>query len=167
MVASAIERRGWSVFWDTALLAGEQFRDVIREVHTALVKDGTRDTVTLSSSGGIALAEHVTKAVVCGADLVATDASLAIAMECRMCLDCDRGGICWIAMEDTEVDYGTRRVINLMGAWHQQLIEMLGAMGIREARRLRGETGRCMFFEDLEDETFGRLFGKRKTEISV
>ena len=41
-------------------------------------------------------------------------------------------------------------------------IEMLGAMGIREARRLRGETGRAMFFEDLEEATFGRLFGRRK-----
>ena len=41
---------------------------------------------------------------------------------------------------------------------------MLGAMGIREVRRLRGETGRCMFFEDLERDTFGRLFGKRKAD---
>ena len=43
-----------------------------------------------------------------------------------------------------------RRIENLIGAWHQQLIEVLGAMGIREVRRLRGETGRAMFFEDLE-----------------
>ena len=35
-------------------------------------------------------------------------------------------------------------------------------MGIREVRRLRGETGRAMFFEDLERDSFGRLFGKRK-----
>lgn len=147
--------------------APRHVRDVLREVHTALVKDGTRDGVTISASGGIALAEHVTKAIVCGADLVAIDVPLGIALECRMCLDCEQGGICPIAMEDTEPDYGKQRVINLMGAWHQQLIEMLGAMGIREVRRLRGETGRCMFFEDLEDDTFGRLFGKRKTEISV
>ena len=26
-----------------------------------------------------------------------------------------------------------------MGAWHSQILEMMGAMGIREARRLRGE----------------------------
>jgi hypothetical protein len=42
---------------------------------------------------------------------------------------------------------------------------MLGAMGIREARRLRGEAGRCMFFEDLERAAFGRLFGKRKDSV--
>ena len=51
---------------------------------------------------------------------------------------------------------------NLIAAWHDQLIEMMGAMGIREARRLRGEAGRAMFFEDLEEDTFGRLFGARK-----
>jgi hypothetical protein len=45
-----------------------------------------------------------------------------------------------------------------MGAWHNQLLEMMGAMGIREARRLRGEQGRVLFYEDLEAETFGRLF---------
>jgi len=38
---------------------------------------------------------------------------------------------------------------------------VMGAMGMREARRLRGETGRALFFEDLEEETFGRHFGKR------
>ena len=47
---------------------------------------------------------------------------------------------------------------NLIAAWHDQLIEVMGAMGMREARRLRGDVGRAMFFEDLEEETFGRAF---------
>jgi hypothetical protein len=33
-------------------------------------------------------------------------------------------------------------------------------MGIREVRRLRGEMGRAMFFEDLEREIFANM-GKR------
>lgn len=139
-------------------------RDVIREVHTALVKDGTRDLLSFSVSGGIALAEHMAKAVICGADFVAVDLPLLIAMECRLCRDCERDLSCQVTLEEAEGDFMTRRVVNLMGAWHSQLLEMMGAMGIREARRLRGETGRCMFFEDLEADTFGRLFGKRKTE---
>jgi hypothetical protein len=65
-------------------------------------------------------------------------------------------------LENADQAFATRRIVNLMGAWHSQLIEMMGAMGIREARRLRGEVGRCMFFEDLEQSTFGRLFGRRK-----
>jgi len=137
-------------------------RDVLREVHTALVKSGNRDLVTLSASGGIALAEHMAKAIVCGADLVAIDIPLVLALECRFCGECGRDGICPIALEDVDPRYAMRRVTNLVAAWHQQMVELLGAMGIREVRRLRGETGRCMFFDDLERETFGRLFGKRK-----
>jgi hypothetical protein len=37
----------------------------------------------------------------------------------------------------------------------------MGAMGMREARRLRGEMGRAMFFEDLEREIFLPLSNKR------
>jgi hypothetical protein len=48
-------------------------------------------------------------------------------------------------------------MVNLMGAWHSQLIEVLGAMGIREVRRLRGEMGRAIFMEEIEREAFGEL----------
>ena len=135
-------------------------RDVLRDVHGTLVRQGMRDEVTLVASGGIALAEHVAKAIICGADLVAVDIPLLLALECRLCGECARGEPCPIALEEIDPEYGVQRIVNLIGAWHQQLIEVLGAMGIREVRRLRGETGRCMFFEDLERETFGRLFGK-------
>ena len=66
-------------------------RDVLREVHRALTKEGTRDLVTLIASGGIAQAEHVAKAIICGADLVAIDLPLMIALECRLCGECERG----------------------------------------------------------------------------
>jgi len=137
-------------------------RDVLRDVHRTLVKQGLRDEVTLVASGGIAEPEHVTKAIICGADLVAIDIPLLLALECRLCNECKRGQPCPITLEEIDPEYGVRRIVNLIGAWHQQLIEMLGAMGIREVRRLRGETGRCMFFEDLERDTFGSLFGRRK-----
>ena len=141
-------------------------RDVLREIHGALVKDGIRDQVTLIASGGIALAEHLAKAVICGADLVAIDVPLMIALECRLCGECDRGEPCPIALDQIDPDYAVKRMVNLMGAWHAQMLEMLGAMGIREVRRLRGEVGRCMFFEDLEREIFGPLFGTRRKSAS-
>jgi glutamate synthase domain-containing protein 2 len=131
-------------------------------VHQALVKEGIRDHVTLLSSGGIGLPEHMAKAIICGADLVAIDIPLVIAMECRLCGECERGERCPVDLANIDEKYAVRRIINLIGSWHSQLLEMLGAMGIREARRLRGEVGRCMFFEDLEQAAFGRLFGKRK-----
>lgn len=140
-------------------------RDVLREVHRALVKEGTRDSVTLIASGGIAQAEHVAKAIICGADLVAIDLPLLIALECRLCGECIRGEECPVQLEEVQDEFAVQRIVNLMGAWQNQLLEMLGAMGIREIRRLRGETGRAMFFEDLEATHFGRLFGKRKTGV--
>jgi len=139
-------------------------RDVLRDTHTTLVRKGIRDEVTLIASGGIAAAEHVAKAIICGADMVAIDVPLILALECRLCGECERGQQCPIALEEIVAGFGARRMVNLMAAWHSQLLEMLGAMGIREVRRLRGETGRCMFFEDLERETFGRWFGKRTTD---
>jgi Pyruvate/2-oxoacid:ferredoxin oxidoreductase delta subunit len=140
-------------------------RDVLRDVHRALTKEGVRDLVTLIASGGIAQAEHVAKAIICGADLVAVDLPLMIALECRLCLECKRGELCQVQMEEVDMAFAVQRIVNLMGAWQNQLLEMLGAMGIREVRRLRGETGRCMFFEDLEAASFGRLFGKRKSGV--
>ena len=77
-------------------------RDVLREVHGALVKDGTRDQVTLIASGGIAQAEHMAKAIICGADLVAIDIPLMIALECRLCGECDRGEPCQIALDEID-----------------------------------------------------------------
>jgi hypothetical protein len=55
-----------------------------------------------------------------------------------------------------------QRIVNLIGAWHSQLLEVMGAMGIREARRLRGERGRAIFFEEVDGETFGKLFKRDK-----
>jgi ferredoxin len=142
-------------------------RDCLREVHGALVKDGTRDEVTLIASGGIAQAEHMAKAILCGADLVAIDTILMVALECRLCGECDRGEPCPVALDAVDPEFAVQRMVNLMGAWHSQLLEMMGAMGIREVRRLRGEVGRCMFFEDLEREIFGPLFGTRKKDAAV
>lgn len=142
-------------------------RNVLREIHGALVKDGTRDQVTVIASGGIGQAEHMAKAVICGADLVAIDIPLMIALECRLCGECDRGEACPIALDAIDPAFAVKRIVNLMGAWHSQLLEMLGAMGIREVRRLRGEVGRCMFFEDLEREIFGPLFGQRRKDATT
>jgi ferredoxin len=137
-------------------------RDGLREIHGALVKAGIRDEITLVASGGIALPEHMAKAIICGADLVTVDIPLVLAMDCRLCGECERSEQCAVDLAGIDAAYAKSRVVNLMGSWHSQLLEMLGAMGIREARRLRGEVGRCMFFEDLERAAFGRIFGKRK-----
>ena len=140
-------------------------KDLIRRCHLRLVEDKLRDTVTLLVGGGIALAEHVAKAILCGADGVVADIPLLLALECRWCARCEEGGSCPIELEKLPVKRGAQRMVNLIGAWNNQLLEILGAMGMREVRRLRGEVGRAMFIEDLEKEIFAPLFAHREGEL--
>jgi Conserved region in glutamate synthase len=131
-------------------------RDALQEAHGRLVQEGIRDQMTLIVGGGIALAEHMAKAIICGADLVAVGAPLLVSVGCRVC-NGDHDENCPVRIQEVDPQYATQRMVNLMGAWHSQLIEVLGAMGIREVRRLRGETGRAMFLEDLDKEAFGDI----------
>jgi glutamate synthase domain-containing protein 2 len=124
--------------------------------------------VTLIVSGGIALAEHMAKAIICGADLVAVDTPLLVALGCRVCGGghrCNCGKACPVNIVSIDPVYAAQRMVNLMGAWHSQLIEVLGAMGIREVRRLRGEVGRAIFMEDIEKEAFGELARVPRAEV--
>ena len=45
-------------------------KDLIRNIHLRLVKEAKRDGLSLIFGGGIAMAEHVAKAIICGADAV-------------------------------------------------------------------------------------------------
>jgi ferredoxin len=137
-------------------------KDMIREIHLKLVEAKTRQKVNLLFSGGIAMAEHLAKSLLCGADAVAIDLPLLVALECRLCNRCREGKSCPVKLEEVEIKWGSQRVINLLGAWYNQLLEVMGASGIREARRMRGEIGRSMWFEDLERDSFSPIFGTRK-----
>jgi hypothetical protein len=150
--------------------SGRHIKDVLRDIHGRLVNEGCRDEITLIVSGGIALAEHMAKAIICGADLVAADTALLVSLGCRVCrgvhtLNIDGGAqnvrppscACPAEIGLQDGEYAVRRFVNLIGAWHSQLIEVLGAMGIREVRRLRGEMGRAIFMEEIEKEAFGDL----------
>ena len=135
---------------------GGQFLTVaLRAVHERLVRAGLRDGISLVVSGGIAAAEHVPKAMACGADAVGVDFILLVALGCALWADVRHP----CPVEGAEIDphWGTQRIVNLMAAWRDQLLEVLGAMGLRDVRRLRGELGRAIFYEEQERE-FRQLF---------
>ncbi len=75
-------------------------KDMIREIHTTLIKAGRRDEVTLIAGSGIALPEHMAKALLCGADLVSSYLPFMIALECRLCGTCAPGVICPARLEE-------------------------------------------------------------------
>jgi hypothetical protein len=159
--------------------SGRHIKDVLREIHSRLVSAGLRDEITLIVSGGIAMAEHMAKAIICGADLVAVDTALLVALGCRVCRDAHAscaGGAdvqipmsseCPVRISSVDSAYAAQRMTNLMGSWHNQLIEVLGAMGIREVRRLRGEVGRAICMEEIEKESLGDLFRVSEKQASA
>jgi hypothetical protein len=145
--------------------AGDQFViDLILQAHQSLVDAGVREEVTLIGSGGIVLAEHVPKAIICGLDAVALDIALAVALQARFSGDCIDRDSASLSFPRLHMDLGVQRLKNLAASWRDQLLEVMGAMGLREMRRLRGEIGRCMFQKDLEREIFGEP-GEQGNEI--
>lgn len=132
-------------------------KERIKEIHLSFVEKGVRDKVTFLAGGGIAMAEHMAKLIICGTDALTVDIPLIVAMECRVCRRCKEGISCPVELDTVDPVWGGERIRNLMAGWHNQLLEILGAMGIREVRRLRGEMGRAMFFEDLERDIFANM----------
>jgi glutamate synthase domain-containing protein 2 len=134
---------------------GRPLPEALREVHSHLVEVAQRDRVTLIASGGIAAAEHVAKGIACGADAAAIDIVPMIAWGCALWAD---RGVCPVESEEIDPEWGAQRLINLMIAWRDQLLEALGAMGMREVRRLRGEAGR-LIFQSEQKRWFERQLG--------
>jgi hypothetical protein len=157
----ALVQQGVRVFHLTANYrgyVGDQFAiDLIRQAHQRLVDAGVREEVTLIGSGGLILAEHVPKAIICGLDAVALDVALAVALQANFKGECVDRETAPLSFPRLDRAWGVQRLKNLAASWRDQLLEILGAMGLREVRRLRGEIGRCMFQKDLEREVFGEL----------
>jgi len=141
---------------------GRYIKDIIRDVHAELLNNKIRDEVTIMTSGGIALAEHVAKAMLCGADLTGIDIPLLIALGARIYEGSENSLVMPQDLDKIPLSTAMQRIVNLIGTWHSQILEVMGAMGIRDIRRLRGETGRAMFFEEIDKETFGKIFNRNK-----
>jgi len=159
----ALARRGLRYFHLVAdyhgRASGSFVREAIRKAHDALVTAGLREQVTLVGSGGIVAAEHVPKAILCGLDAVALDISVVIALQGRLVGEAVDRGTARVEMPSFDPAWAAQRITNLCAAWRDQLLEILGAMGMREVRRLRGEVGRAMFQADLEREAFAGIEG--------
>ncbi|MEM2050796.1 MAG: glutamate synthase-related protein [Thermoproteota archaeon] len=129
--------------------------NAIRSVHTRLVEKRMRDEVSLISSGGVAEAAHIPKSIILGADAVAIGLAYQIALGCKVCYGDRHQDDCPMRVEEADISLASQRIVNLVGAWRDQLLEVLGGMGLREVRRLRGELGRAIFYSELEEKVFG------------
>ena len=126
----------------------------LRDVHQQLVREGVRDEITIIASGGITLAEHVPKAIICGADLVGIDTTALVALQAEFQGETRDRDSCRLKPRKIDPAWGAQRLVNLMSVWHDQLIEILSAMGMRDVRRLRGDIGRSMLDSELREQSF-------------
>mgnify|MGYP001823912080 FL=1 len=134
--------------------------DSIRQAHRAFVEAGVRQEVTLLGSGGMIAAEHIPKAIICGLDAVGLDTPVLVALQAEFSGECgSRLSSQFSLPGNLSPDWGMQRLMNLMASWRDQLLEISGAMGLREIRRMRGEIGRAMFMLDLEREAFAGIEG--------
>src|SRR6266511_4100558 len=135
------------------------FGDAIRSTHRQLVEAGVREEVTLLGSGGIARAEHLAKAIICGLDAGALDVAVCVALQGRFEGEARDRGSCRVRLPRLDPRWAAQRIVNLAASWRDQLLEVLGAMGLREVRRLRGELGRALFQSELERDAFAGIRG--------
>jgi hypothetical protein len=139
---------------------GQFVTELFKEAHLRLIEQGRRDLVTLIGAGGIIGADHVPKSIISGLDAVALDLPVLFALQGRSAGSLvNRAGVIGNLPKKMDEGWAKQRLTNLCGSWRDQLLEILGAMGIREVRRLRGEFGRSMIVEHLEDEAFEGIAG--------
>jgi hypothetical protein len=138
---------------------GDFILDLIMRAHRSLVDAGMREKVTLIASGGIVAAEHIPKAIVAGLDAVVVGSATWVALHGQFEGEAHDPRTAPVTFPDFDVEWGVKRLTNLAASWRDQLLEVMGAMGLREVRRMRGEIGRCMFQKALEDEAFGDIEG--------
>jgi len=139
---------------------GRFVMEAIQEAHKTFVSRSIRDEITLIGSGGIIAAEHVPKAIIMGLDVISLDTPILVALQATFEGECaHRQKSHFHLPEQIPLSWGTQRIMNMIAAWRDQLLEILGAMGLREVRRLRGETGRAILQTEIEKEAFTGIDG--------
>src|SRR5512136_2170708 len=120
----------------------------IPKVHRFLTDEGIRDKITLIASGGIRTPHDMAKIIAMGADGIVIGTAEMVALGCVRCACCESGRGCprGIASTDTELvelmglDWATQRLINLMHAWRERMVEIMVGLGISSVKDLRGRS---------------------------
>ena len=114
-------------------------------VDQRLRDEGIRDNVSLVVGGSIRSAADIVKAVALGADACYIATAALLALGCHLCRTCQTGRCNWgIATQRADLvkrlnpDIGSKRLVNLLTAWRNEIMELMGGMGINSIEALRG-----------------------------
>jgi len=127
----------------------------IPKVHKFLDAEGVRDGIVMMASGGLRTPYDALKAIALGADGVVIGTAELVAMGCTRCTNCESGRGCprGIATTDREliqqmsVEWATQRLINMLAAWREQMVDVLRRFGMKSIRELRGRMD-CLSYKD-------------------
>jgi glutamate synthase domain-containing protein 2 len=117
----------------------------IAQVDQRLRDEGIRNKTSIVASGGIRSSGDIVKAVALGADAVYIATAALVAIGCTVCQRCYTGKCPWgIATSDPWIskrinpDIASRRLVNLLHGWSQEIKDVMGGMGINAIESLRG-----------------------------
>lgn len=132
--------------------AGIPIELAVAAVDQHLTEEGIRHEVTILAGGTLRSSSDLIKIIALGADVGMIATAPLIALGCKVCQQCPTGKCSWgIATSDpilaqrVDIEYGARRVVNLLRAWTHDLEEVLGTMGIDAVESFVGNRDRLRY----------------------
>lgn len=134
--------------------------DIIQVCYERLLGSSLHTQVSLIANG-IKSPADLGIAMMMGASALVLDRAALVALNHEFPM-LEKSGL---ALPEINPDEGVHRLQNLFKSWHKQIQEVLGAFGVRDIRRIVGETGRLIDLRQreqkmraiVEDEKLRRL----------
>ncbi|HIE34518.1 MAG TPA: 4Fe-4S dicluster domain-containing protein [Candidatus Altiarchaeales archaeon] len=139
--------------------AGMPIELAIAAVDQHLTAEGIRHKVTLVAGGTLRSSADLVKIIALGADVGMIGTAALIAMGCRVCQQCTTGQCAWgiatgnpLLGKRLDLEWATRRLVNLFHSWTEDLKEVLGTMGIDAVESLVGNRDRLRYIGPNPEE---------------